>query len=165
MHLAVRLVAAVVLVGLLLGLCVQYDSAYDENSPYPPTDELATNYDDYVGEETLLFGTVRDIEVAGNATPPNRATIEVDSSEGTFEMTVREFRGDVKPGGVVQVYGTLQSDRTIEATNVEVVNPAGSSNLYKYAVSAIGAILVVALFFRRWQFNADTLAFEVRDDG
>jgi len=45
---------------------------------------------------------------------------------------------------------------------VRVVNPAGSSEAYKYAVSAVGAVLVLALFFKYWRVDHRTLTFEVR---
>ncbi|MFC7197221.1 hypothetical protein ACFQL4_25575 [Halosimplex aquaticum] len=62
----------------------------------------------------------------------------------------------------MQIHGTLQTGHTIAAANVEVVNPAGGSKLYKYAVSSVGAVLVLALFFRRWRFDPEALAFETR---
>jgi len=50
----------------------------------------------------------------------------------------------------------------VDAETVRVVNPAGASETYKYAVSAVGALLVVALFFRYWRVDIETLTFEVR---
>lgn len=160
-----RLVVLFALVAVVVGLGVHYESADERHSPYPTTTELAEDYDAHVGADALVFGTVRDQSVRGNATPPNQATIEVESDEGPFEMTVHGFDADVRRGGTVQVYGVLEPDRTMDARNVVVVNPAGSSNLYKYAISAVGAALVLVVFFREWRFDTDSLAFEVRDDG
>lgn len=160
MRLAVRVLGVVVLLGAVTGLCLHYGANEERADPYPKNEALATDYDAHVGEDTLVFGTVRDIDRDANT-----ATVEVDSDVGPFDMTVTGFSGSVQPGGVVQVYGVLRPERTIDATNVAVVNPAGSSNLYKYAVSAVGAVLVLALFFRQWRFDPDGLAFEVRDDG
>jgi preprotein translocase subunit SecF len=68
----------------------------------------------------------------------------------------------VQPGGAVQVYGTVEPDRHLAADRVVVVNPAGSSMLFKYGVSLVGALLVVVLFFRHWRFDTDGVGFEVR---
>ncbi|WP_436911207.1 hypothetical protein [Halosimplex marinum] len=159
MHPLVRLVGVVALLGVLGGLCVHYDAVAPTHSPYPETDDLATDYDAHVGERTLLFGTVQRFEPDAD-----RATIRVDSGEGAFEMTVHGFTERVRPGGFVQAYGTLREGRTIDASAVAVVNPAGGSAGYKYAVSAVGALLVLALFFRHWRVDRASLTFEVRAD-
>jgi len=156
-HSLVRVAGVVVLLAAVGGLCVHYDATFDDNAPYPPTDDLATEYENYVGEETLVFGDVDRVDADAE-----RATVRVDSDEGEFELLVRGFTERVQPGGVVQVYGTLEADYTISATNVAVVNPAGGSKAYKYAVSVVGAVLVLALFFRRWRVDTESLAFELR---
>jgi hypothetical protein len=158
-HPLVRFLGVVALLGVLGGLCVHYDAAEPAHSPYPMPEALATDYDAHVGERALLFGTVQRVD-AGT----DRATVRVDSDEGTFEMTVHGFTERVRLGGVVQVYGTLREGQTIDASTVAVVNPAGGSEGYKYAVSAVGALLVLALFFRHWRVDRGSLTFEVRAD-
>lgn len=143
---------------LVLGMGVHHASQYSSQWPYPDHDALATEYDQHVGSDALVFGTVQSVD-------DGTARIEVEHAEGTFEMTVESFEATVQPGGVVQVYGSLEADRTITASNVVVVNPAGSSTLFKYGVSLVGAALVTVLFFREWRVDIDELAFEVRDDG
>lgn len=160
MRLRRRLLLLGVLCCLLFGLGVHYGAVEDERSPYPTTDELDADYGAYVGTETLVFGDVVAVDEAAD-----RATIEVSTETGSFELTVAGFENAVQPGGTVQVYGVLRADRTVEATNVAVVNPAGSSNAYKYAVSAVGAVLVLVLFFSSWRFDAEDAGFEVRTDG
>lgn len=160
MHPLVRLVGVLALLGVLGGLCVHYDRAAPTHTPYPETAALATDYGAHVGEDTLLFGTVQRVDAAAD-----RAAIRVDSDEGAFEMAVNGFAERVEPGGVVQVYGSLRAGRTIDASTVEVVNPAGASKGYKYAVSAVGALLALASFFRRWRVDRESLSFEVRADG
>ncbi|WP_459191563.1 hypothetical protein [Halosimplex sp. J119] len=157
MHPLVRVVGVVALLGAVVGLCVHYDATESDNVPYPTEEELATDYETHVGEVGFLSGTVE-----GSDADADRATVTVESDEGDFRMTVDGFTAQVRPGGVVQVHGTLEADRTIAAENVAVVNPAGGSKPYKYAVSAVGATLAVALFFREWRFDADSLAFETR---
>ena len=159
MHPLVRLVGVVALLGLLGGLCVQLDRPTPGASPYPETERLVADYGDYVGAETLLFGTVEGVDASAE-----RATIRVDSDAGSFEMTVSGFTERVEPGGFVQVYGTLREGRVIDATRVAVVNPAGGSTSYKYAVSAVGALLALAAFVRHWRVDPGS-GFEVRSDG
>jgi preprotein translocase subunit SecF len=145
---------------LVLGMGVHHASQYSSQWPYPDHDALASEYDQHVGSETLVFGTVQSADDGTDT-----AHIEVEHSDGTFEMTVEDFQADVRPGGVVQVYGPLRPEYTITADRVVVVNPAGSSTLFKYGVSLVGAALVTVLFFREWGVDVDELAFEVRDDG
>lgn len=153
-----RVGIAVVLLGILFGAFVHYSAGYNDHRSYVENERLVTEYEDHVGEETLLFGTVRSVE---NST----LLIAVNSEAGSFNMTVPETRTSVDEGGVIQVYGTLKPDHTIQSENVVVVNSAGSSNLYKYGVSAVGALLVIVLFFRHWTIDTDEWCFEVRADG
>jgi len=150
----------VVLVGVLLvalfGLGVAAEATYDDRWPYPSEDKLASNYDQHVGEETLLFGTVVRNGDSG-------AVIEVGYETGSFEMTVRNFEVSVQPGGSVQVYGTLAAGYTIDAKRVTVVNPSAGSDLYKYAISAVAAGLFLVVFFRYWRIDVRNLRLEGRD--
>lgn len=162
----VRAVAIVLLVGVVFGLGVHYEATDDDRLPYPESEALATDYGAHVGETTLVFGTVRTFDNATGTVP-----IDVESDEGSFTLAVHGFDSalgsgeSVQPGGTVQVYGQLGSNRTIDASEVAVVNRSGSSTTYKYAVSAVGAVLVLALFFSRWRVDRDALALEVREDG
>lgn len=160
MHPLVRGLAIVALLAALGGLCIHYADTAGAHHPYPTQDDLATDYDAYVGEDVRLFATVKQVDEAADT-----ATVRVDSSAGSFRMTVDAFDVQVNPGGVVQVYGTLRANHEITAQNVAVVNPAGASKAYKYGVSVVGALLVLAVFFRSWEFDADVLAFEVGRDG
>ncbi|SDF42567.1 hypothetical protein [Halorientalis regularis] len=148
----------IVLVGLLvLGMGVHYDANYETNWPYPTGDALETDYESHVGDRTFLFGTVRAVD-------RENATVEilVETEQGELPLTVGGVERSVQPGGAVQVYGTVEPDRHLAADRVVVVNPAGSSLLFKYGVSLVGALLVVVLFFRHWRFDTDGVGFEVR---
>lgn len=157
MNSTTRVLVAAVLVGLVFVMGVHYSAQYEKHWPYPGTDDLAENYEQYVDTQALLFGTVTEVNENTNT-----ARIRVEHSTGAFTMTVRKFDVDVRLGGVVQVLGTLQPGYTIAAENVEVVNPAGSSKLYKWGVSLVGALLIVVLFFHYWRIDVETLSFEVR---
>ena len=98
-----------------------------------------------------------------NATD-NTAIITVEHDTGTFDLRVTTLDATVDPGGTIQVYGTLQPEYTIAAQSTVVVNPAGSSTTYKYAVSALGALLILAAFARQWRFDRAALGFVPRGD-
>lgn len=153
-----RVLLAAVLVGLVFGMGVHYDSAEEGQWPYPDTDRLAAEYDRYVGEQALLFGTVES--VSGGT-----ARLSVEHTGGAFPLTVEGFDADVEPGGVVQVLGRLEPGRTMTPEAVAVVNPSGSSLVYKYGTSLVGAALVLVVFFRYWRVDWGSLSLEVREDG
>lgn len=148
------------LLGAVFGLCLHYPAVDENHGRYPEREALVTDFDSHVGAETLVFGTVRSVD-----SDAERLTIEVVSPAGATELTVRGTTATVDPGGVVQVYGTLEPGRTIDAQNVVVVNSTGGSETYKYAVSAVGAALVVVAFFRHWRVDVDSLSLEVRGGG
>jgi hypothetical protein len=151
-------VLGIVLLGLLLvGMGSHYDANYDDHWPYPTGDALESDYGTHVGEQTFLFGTVRTVD-RGNET----VEILVRTDQGHLLLTVSGVSRDVQPGGVLQVYGTVRPDAHLTADNVIVVNPAGSSKAFKYAVSLVGALLVVVLFFRHWRVDRDDIGFEVK---
>lgn len=157
-----RIVIILVLTGLLLGMGLHAGMERppeESNWPYPRGEDIAAEYESYVGSETLLWGAVQSVD-----RDTGTATIRLETPAGPLELSVTDFDADVEPGGVVQVYGTLQPGHTIEATNVVVVNPAGASATLKYAVSAVGAVLVLVLFLRRWRPDTGQWAFVPRED-
>jgi hypothetical protein len=148
------------MIGLLLlataGLGVAADATGEQRWPYPTADTLGAEYADHTGETTLLFGTVESVD-------DGTARILVEYDEGTFEMTVHNFDASVQPGGAVQVYGTLKPNRTIDAGQVVVVNPAGSSLLFKYGISVVAVVFFLLLFFRYWRIDWQSYSLEARD--
>jgi hypothetical protein len=146
-----RIVISVLLIGGVLSLGVHYDVQADSYDPYPDTEDLKVSPEEYVDRQVFVFGTVEELSEEQNDNGPFTADIERFSTQ----------RG-VQSGGVVQVYGTFQGEYLIQADNIRVVNPAGSSNIYKYAVSIVAAILIIILFFRYWSLNLQTLSFEVK---
>lgn len=152
-----RVLVAALLLGAVSLLGVHYDMVEERHWPYPDEDRLATEYEQYTGQVALLFGTVEEVHAETRT-----ARVTVEHSTGTFSMTVREFDAAVESGGTVQVLGTLKPGHVIVAERVVVVNPAGGSTLYKYAVSLVGALLVLLVFFGHWRVNRATLSFEAR---
>lgn len=159
MHTVVRVLVAVLLLVVVAGAGVHYDVAEPTHWPYPTNDDLADAYGPAVGEQALLFGEVQSVDATDNT-----ATITVEHDAGEFDLRVTSLDATVAPGGTIQVYGTLQPEYTIAAQSTVVVNPDGSSTTYKYAVSVVGALLILAYFFRQWRVDTDALGFVPRGD-
>lgn len=155
MRLLIRLVLTVVLCLSVVGMGIHYDATQEQHQPYPSTHSLTTDYTAHIGEEVFLFGTVERVD-------GNTVEILVGDAGGTLTMTVEGTDVSVQSGGVIQVVGELRPDRTITASNVVVVNPAGESKLYKYVVSLVGVTLVLLVFFREWRIDTGDLCFEVK---
>jgi len=158
MHPAAKLLTSVLLIVLVIASGVHYATVWENQYPYPTNEDLKTAPDEYIGEEVFVFGTVESVDANSNT-----ATIRIESDAGPFTAQVTEFepQRDVQAGGVVQVFGAFRGD-SIAAENVRVVNSAGSSDFYKYAVSGVAAVLIVVLFFRYWRVNLRTLSVEGR---
>ena len=156
-----RFLAISILTVLVLASGVHYDAMEERHRTQPTTDEVLTAYDRHVGEETLLFGTVESVDADAET-----ATIRVEGPDPTT-MQVRDFDADVSRGGTVQVYGRLRSGHRIDAETVVVVNPDPAARYYKYGVSALGALAILAAFSRDWRIDWSALAFAPRgeDDG
>ena len=154
-----RISIALLLIGGVFSLGVHYQLQEDDHYPYPDTTDLKTSPEEHIDTQVFVFGTVEAMSEERNT-----ATIRIDTDEGPFTADINRFstQKNVKLGGTVKVYGTFQQESLIEANNVRVVNPNGFSDMYKYVVSVVGAIFVMALFFRYWRFNARTLGFEMR---
>lgn len=152
-----HLLVALVLLGVAVGAGVHYDATEERHWPYPTADQLSEEYSSHVGEEALLWGTVRSIDPDART-----ATIEVEADAGTFTMQGESVEADVEPGGVVQVYGLLRRDHVITAESVVVVERSPAERSFKYGISAAGALLALAAFFRYWRFDRTTMTFEPR---
>lgn len=153
MRLLTRAVLISVLVIGLVGLTVHFAVAYEQRQPYPSADSIDQAYEDYVGEDVLLYAEVTSVDRANR-----RAHVEA----GELRLTVHRFDVSARPGGLVQVYGRLRPGREMIADGVVVVNPSQRSEWQKYAISLVGALLVTGLFFRHWRINTAEFVFEAR---
>jgi len=151
-----RAVVALLLLAALGGLFVHADLTGEARSPYPAPDEIAADYDSYVGETVLLFGDVTSVGNAG-------FTIEAESEGVTIELQIDGTSPAVDPGGVVQVYGELRPDQRMTAQRVVVVNGSGGSEWYKYIVSGMGALGFLVAFLRYWRIDTETWTLEGRN--
>ena len=152
----VRVAVVLVLCLTLGGLFVHAEVTDDERSPYPDAAELFSDYDSYVGQQVLIIGTVTE-------TGSDGMEIRAESDGVSINLTVTGARTAVEPGGVVQVYGTLEPRRTIAADRVEVVNSSRWAAFYKYGASVVGAVGFLLLFVRHWRLARDTWTLEARD--
>lgn len=152
-----HLLFAAALVGVALGGGVYYDATWERHWPYPTEDQLYDDYERYVGERALLFGTVQSVDPHAGT-----AVVVVDAGTGEFALTVRSIDATVEPGGVVQVYGTLAADRTIVAESVVVVERDPGERHRKLGISVVAVGLALAAFFRYWRIDWPTMTFEPR---
>jgi hypothetical protein len=153
-----RIVIVVVLVVALGGMSGLYKATSDARWPYPTTDELHDQPEQYDGETILIAGPV--IERADST-----VTVRIQYTGGTMPMRVTGVDAKVQPGGSVQVFGTFAPGDTVDAERTVVVNRAGGSKLYKYGVSLIAVGMFLLYFFRYWRVNQSTLRLEGRSDG
>ncbi|MFC7213488.1 DNA-binding protein [Saliphagus sp. GCM10025334] len=155
MHTAVRLgLLAICLLGAV-GLAVHYGATYDEHWPHPTGDQFEGNVEAYTGERVLLFGEVHAVE-------NDALTIHVtnDADEVVLELTVYGPTESVEPGGVVQVYGVLETDRTMTPDEFVVVNESPTATRYKHLASLVGGLLAAAYFLRQWRIDVTGIGFE-----
>ncbi|QCS42034.1 DNA-binding protein [Natrinema versiforme] len=157
---AIRLAVVATLLVVLGGLCVHYGAAYDENWPHPTGDQIQDRgADAFVGDRVLLFGEVRAVDADAET-----ITIHVtdDSDAVAAELTVTGVEQRVEPGGVVQVYGVLESASTMHADRTVVVNRDPSATAFKLGASVVGLLLAAGHFLRHWRIDVRELAFEPR---
>lgn len=156
----VRLLATAVLLIAILGLCVHYGATYEEGWPYPTGEQLATDYDRHVGERALVFGEVRSVEEEG-------VVVRVLHSPGEFTTDLvvtgdeAEALAEVGPGGIVQVYGTLEPNHRME-TEAVVVERDPDETLYALVASLAGIAVAVGSVARYWRVNVRELRIEAR---
>ncbi|ELY97297.1 hypothetical protein C482_13725 [Natrialba chahannaoensis JCM 10990] len=159
MRLATRLGIALVLLLTLMGLGVHYGATYDENWPHPSGDQLQDNYDEFTDDHQLVSGEVQSIS---EDTMTIHVTDSANEVAAELEITHHDATDQVQPGGYVQVYGVLESDRTMTADELVVVNENETAQQYKLLTSIVGVLLAIAYFFHHWKLSLTKLGFEPR---
>ncbi|SEP69297.1 DNA-binding protein [Natrinema salaciae] len=156
MRLSRRVAVVAVLLVALGGLCVHYGATHDDNWPHPTGEQLQERgVEAFVGDRVLLFGEVRSVDADADV-----ITIHVvDNSDAVAaELAVSGVDERVEPGGVVQVYGVLESETTMRAAETVVVNRDRSATAFKLGASVVGLCLAVGYFLRQWRVNGRSLA-------
>lgn len=142
---------------LLLAVCATMSADYarhvDDHRPYPTHEELAADYEAYVGA---------DIHFWARVSMSDAGSITVDYYGTSLEITDLE-QGAVgaSPGDTVQVYGTIRPDGRIAAESVVVSSRVNRE--YMYVVSVLAIVLTTLTFFRAWTFDWSSAAFIPRD--
>ncbi|ELZ03354.1 hypothetical protein [Natrialba aegyptia] len=154
---AVRVIVATLLLTTLAGLCVHYGATYDEHWPHPTGDQLQDDPGQFTDQQVLLFG-----EVQTAAEDTIAIHVHDDAGDIAAELEVTNVDKSVEPGGMVQVYGVLDSDQTMTAEKTVVVNRSDGASTYKYVVSLAGALLAIGYFCKHWQPLPQKLGFEPR---
>lgn len=141
-----RALALMVLFGALVGLCVWYGSLGPDPAAWalPGEEELATDYDRYVGERVAVGGTVASVEpvviVAGYGV------------DGELRLAVDGVPTDsVAVGDSLRVYGVARADGSIGALNAVAVPRWGY--WYMYPASFLAGLWVLGRIVRHWRLE------------
>jgi hypothetical protein len=143
-----RLVAVVLLLALVIGLAVDFESRTDADPTYPTADAVRTDYAGHVGERVNVWAPVRAVRADG-----------IVLSYGV-ELFVPTRTAGLDRGDWVQVYGTLAPDRRLEPERLAVSHR--SDRTYMYVVSALAAGLSLAALARCWRLDRETWTLRPR---
>lgn len=144
-----RIALAVVLLAALALLFVDYSAHAADHDPYPTDEQIGTDYETYVGEPAYVW-----VDVVAVGTD----SFEVENDN--VELTVGAPPGRIKPGDVVQVYGTLEPGGVIDPERVVISKQ--DNRTYMFAVSALACLLTAGLFVREWTIDGRTLTIRPR---
>lgn len=147
----VGLVALLVVV--LAGLCVMFgvQSAVPNTQTTPGNDDLAYDYERYVGDVVRVGGTVVGTDpVVIEAEYEFFADGVVHS--GTLELTVLELGAEVEVGDELRTYARVQPGNVVVARNAVVV--PRWNYLYMYAVSAVAGVWVLGRLAMGWRLDS-----------
>ena len=140
-----RAVAVLGLLTLLVVLAVWYGSLGPSPAfgAYPGQDELANNYQNYLGAQVTLGGRV---------VATNPVVILANTGPGTaIRLTVTDLSTPVTTGTKLRVYGVAEADHTIRAINAFSVPRSG--HWYAWTISFVAGLWVLTRLIRYWRFN------------
>lgn len=159
-----RGVLVCLLVGGVFALGVYHDVASDEHQRYPLVSDVAADFDAYAGQEMTLGGTVVESTPSADAV---RMRVVYGTDSGREQFTVRATGIEQPPqnGADYRVYGTLHPDHRIAVERGIVVNSSPHAELIKFGTSGLGALLILAVFFRSWRIDLQTVSVVPRDNG
>jgi len=144
-----RLLAVLVLLCALFGLVVWHGTLEPapEAGSFPGTEELAADYDAYLGERVTVGGRVVE-------TDPVVVTAEYGVDE-SIRLTVVGLDPSVavKEGATLRVFGVVKPDRTIRSSNAFTVPTSGL--WYTWTVSALAGLWTLARIVRRFRLDRE----------
>jgi hypothetical protein len=146
-----RVGAIIILFMILVAGCVGFGVQYNGSEAYLNSNEITTNYSDYIGESIHIWGKVV-------AEQSGRVIIKT----GSLRLEVTDLpTSDVQPGDSIQVYGEVQADRKLTTISYHTQSPTDKQ--YMYIVSIFGVIIAVISFLQRWRVSITNIHFVPRE--
>jgi hypothetical protein len=144
-----RLLAVLVLLAVLFGLVVWHGTLTPapEAGTYPGSEELAADYEAYLGE---------DVTVGGEIIETDPVVIEAEYGvDESILLTVLDLDSDVtvETGASLRVFGVVEPDRTVRAENAFVVPAVGP--LYARGISFFAGLWVLGRIVRRFRVDRE----------
>ncbi|WP_164722040.1 hypothetical protein [Haloterrigena salifodinae] len=154
-----RILAAIVLVGLLIGCLIWAGATVGDltETQYPDETDVTPEPAAYVGDEVALGGYVVDTDpvvIATRASGYGRFTL-VDAN-----AQLRTDNAPLERGDRVTAFGTLEDDSTLVVERTLTREP--TETRYMILASALGGLWVVGRFVRHWCIDRTALAFAPR---
>jgi hypothetical protein len=156
-----RALAVLILLVVLAGAAFQFGTvgADPRLGAYPGGDTLGADTAQYVGEAVEVDGTVVRTDPVVLSVGYARWDGERYRT-GTARYRITGLDRTVRPGQAVEVYGTVQPDGSIRASE-SVVVPVGNLR-YMYLVSFLAGLWVLTRIVRGWTVAWDEFALRRR---
>lgn len=146
-----RVVAFIVLAGLLFGLFVHYGAAAPRHDDSPTGPALNNSYETHIGDHIYRWARI---------TAVRDETIVVRS--GSLTLTVLDRPPTAEEGDAVQIDGRLAQDHRVVPDRI-VVSDARKLT-YMYVISAIGGLWAAGFFYRQWTVDWQSYSITSRED-
>ncbi len=143
-----RIIIALLLLSVLIGLCFYYNNIYESNAKYPSAKSILTNYTQ--GEIVFISGDFAGTYDSGfyilNNFQNKKTIYKINSSYNATE------------GDIVSLIGVLGPSFTINNPQQIVINKKWKEDFLLYRSALIGIILLL-LFWRYWKFDFRKMQF------
>ncbi len=146
-----RVLAFLVLSGLLFGMFVHYGAAAPRHDDSPSATALGNAYAAHVGDHIYRWAEVTAVQ---------DDTIVVRS--GSLTLTVLDRPPTVDEGDTVQIDGRLAPDHRVIPDRIVVSDARGLTAMY--LISALGGLWAAGFFFRQWSVDWQSVTFTFRED-
>jgi len=136
-----------------VGLAIWYGSLAPApaHGAYATSDDVVTGYERYVGDR---------VEIGGQVVSMDPVTIAVTNGDERRELRVTGATGTVRRGERIRVFGILESDGTVHATDAFTVRRGGL--VYTRVVSLLAGLWVLWRLLAHWRLDTDRFALERR---
>ena len=150
-----RPLAFVLCLSLLFGLFVLGGAGWpaDPSPGLDPTEPDVT-LADHAGER---------VETSGIVVETDPVVIEIETDTGTERLELENAPEDAEVGEQLTVSGELTADGTLVVDTERAVVREPWEIAYMYAISLVGALLVVGRAVDGWRFEPRTLTFRPRE--